>query len=209
MRDKRARTAIRRNETVFLRLTRSFNDLGKRVAGVGAAAALETVMTKGTGTIHDSSRAAANWDININNINPYRRPTDALSPKYYKDDPNSTDTTKYAIGNRGDGGKNAGAMMGRKRQRYGYTQAGGGADVKVKEGSWIFNQLQLGKPGMPAIHLFNPIAGRIPQYAINAFPGFEALYDSIQDRVVNSANLAAFEQIKKINYELRQRGKVQ
>jgi len=209
-RDWRQRLAARNNKTVFKSLTNSFNGLGKKTLGTGAAAALEAAMRKGI-TNHDSSRAAANWDVNIGGNNPYKRSTSELAPKYYASHrtEGAAIRSRYEIGERGDRGKNAGNMASRKRKRYGYTRAGGDENVKVREGSWIYNNLNIGKPGRPPVQLFNPIMGMIPPYAVRAFPGFDKFKTSVLSMIVSSAKPVVFEEVDRINKALRKnRGKI-
>ena len=207
IRDWRQRLAIRSNQTVIKRLTNEFKKLGKRTLGIGAAAALEAAMTA-PATKHDSSRAAANWDINIAGKNPYRRLNIQIAPKYYANHQEHGPREKrvYEIGKRGDKGKNAGNVRSRKRKRYGYLKGGkdgGGAKVKVAEGSWIFNNLEINKPGRKAVHLFNPIMGRIPDYAENAFPGYAEFRSNVLGRIIGSAKPDVFREVDRINAEIR------
>lgn len=209
VRDWRLRKAIKNNEVVFKSLTNSFLLLGKKSLGTGAAAALETAMSS-PNTKHDSSRAAANWDVNIGGSNPYGRQPNELAPKLYANQPGSNSGSRYKIGKRRDEGKNEAVMKSRKRRRYGYKKGGRGdaSTAIVAENSWIYNQLNIGRPGKPAVHLFNPILGKYALYASRAFPGYTEVLASIQQRAVGSAKILALEEVQKMNAKIRQRGRI-
>ena len=187
----RLRTAVRRNETLFKSLKAEVPGLGKKVLGGMVAAALAEAMRNGTK--HDSSRAAANWDVNVGNANPYGRTTTELAPKEYND-------TTYQIGTRGSDGNEANNAIAEKLHRY-------GCDSKTNpetmlQGGWLWDALKIGKPGNVQAHLFNPVT-RLGPYGDNAIIGLEELRSSVKDKVRNGADLAAFKAVKDIAIKFR------
>jgi hypothetical protein len=198
LKDWRYKQAVRRNEVFFIRLTRAFQSLGKKTLATAAAASLEAAM-EDDNTKHDSSRAAANWQLNVGNVNPYGVSPNEMHPKEYG---------RYGVGQRGDAGAQAAQVKSRKRQKYGYLKGGGGADVKVKERGWLWNAIGVGEKGTPGVHLFNPLLGAVKRrdgsgasYAENAFPGFVEADATKKAKIASTA--VVVENIKELNAEIR------
>ena len=185
----RLRTAVRRNETLFKSLKAEVPGLGKKVLGGMVAAALAEAMRNGTK--HDSSRAAANWDVNVGGANPYGRSTTALAPKEYND-------ATYHIGTKGSGGSEAGGVIAEKLHWYGCDSK----NNTMLQGGWLWNALKIGQPGNIQAHLFNPVTQYGP-YGDNAIVGLTELRSSVAFKVRTGADLAAFKAVKDIAIKFR------
>lgn len=145
---------IRENEMYIHNLKQYLYGIPKKAAGVVAATMLHKAMDREK-TVHDSSRAAANWNLVFGSSPP---PAE-WDPKVYNQHP---------IGDRGDNGKNAAAVMEYKQGYYGYHWDGKFATPK--EGGKIHSALRVGKGGsLPQIHLYNPIFTAQSDYTKNAW----------------------------------------
>ena len=207
-RDWRYVKARRNTEVYFMRLSKWFDGLGKLGTATMAASALETAMRKREGeTKHDSSRAAANWDINVGGVNPYGRKTNKLDPKNYGE---------KGVGQKGDDGKNAGAVRSKKRQKYGYKYNQGAPEPAP--GGWLWDAIGVGKLGTKSVHLFNPIMFAIHRrentargkhtgktYAENAFFSGDAFNGVLREKgaIKNDAQIAIFREIRRVKGEIK------
>jgi hypothetical protein len=187
----RLRAATRRNETLFKSLKAEVQGLGKKVLGDMIAASLAEAMRNGTK--HDSSRAAANWDVQVGGANPYGRSTTELAPKEYHD-------TEYQIGGRGSGGSEKGGAIAEKLHRYGCDSTSN--PERMIQGGWLWSALKIGESGNIQAHLFNPVTQYGP-YGDNAIKGLEELRRSVAKKAKTGADLAAFRATKEIAKKLR------
>ena len=153
--DAEYRRAVKNNEAFFVSLTRAVYRSGKVVAGTMAARALVAAMDN---TYHDSSRAAANWELEVDGANARGHKSDTFMPDTYGD-------SSSAIGWRDSAGEYKGMVIGRKKTNYGIT--GKGTDAVMGKGGWLWRAIRVGEKGTPAIKLWSPL-GMIPAYARNA-----------------------------------------
>lgn len=136
---------IKANETYIHNLKQYLYGIPKKAAGVVAATLLHKAMDAENRktTVHDSSRAAANWNL-VFGASP---PPAEWDPKTYNQHP---------AGGRGDSGLNASAVSEYKQGYYGYKWDGKFAIPN--EGGKIHSALRVGQSGaLPQIHLYNPI----------------------------------------------------
>ena len=188
--DPKLRTAIRHNRLLFENLTFAVRGMGKKVLGSAAGAALKTAMSTGN-TVHDSSRAAANWDLQIGGANPYGRSESQLAPKKYGD-------PTYGIGERGWSGLMAGDVIMNKLGKYGCNPQTG----EMAEGGWVWNQLKIGQKGVVSVKLFNPVT-KYTEYGNNAIVGLSQLRTDVAGNAKAIAKIAAFKAVKEINKQLK------
>ena len=190
--DAARRRAIKNNQAIFQSLTREVQGyLGKKTAVGMAAGALVAAMET---TKHDSSRAAANWELNVGGSNPYGKGSGGLNPSEYFDG-------TYGIGGRNTGGVLEGQVIKFKLASYGVAENG-----EVAEGGWLYTKAGVGKLGTPAIKLWTPIT-TIPNYAKNALgDGYSALKTEVEKRARNGAKIAALEAAKEMIGRVRRSG---
>jgi hypothetical protein len=191
--DRKVRAALRHNNTLFASLTNAVSGLGKKTLAAASAAALSGAMTN-RNTKHDSSRAAANWDLEVGHSNPYGKSVSGgLNPSQYHDQ-------EFGVGGRGDQGSNQGQVAEIKAQRYGYS--GYGANTTVSENSWLYNALGVGQKGRPAVYLFNPVS-TVKGYAENALTGAAQVASTLAPGAKAAGKIAAFEEARRISGLIR------
>ena len=150
---------LRRNQVFADNLSSVLRGLPKKVLGVAAASALNRAIEL---TVHDSSRAAANWNLKIGaGALPTADSMESWDPQRYKTPP---------IGDRGDSGRNKAAVLAYKAAFYGYAQDASGLQIPTPEGK-LSKLLRIGQSGgAPAVHIYNPIySPRWGPYVTNAF----------------------------------------
>ena len=174
-------SAIKHNTSLFDRLRKAVVGEAPKFAAVASAAALYSAMNEYT--VHDSSKAAANWDLQVNGSNPYGKSTSQIEPGAYADKVPSYSST-YGIGNRGDSGVNAEAVINIKAHKYGFV-AGGSNVVTLAKGGWLFNSVKGNKNSI--IYLFNPI-GKYGPYRHSAIPDFSSFAAQLEAMALKSAN---------------------
>lgn len=199
--------AIRNNELFAMNLKQGLDAVPKKVLGVFSVTALDRAIRK---TRHDSSRAAANWDLSVGG-HGFR---EALSPARYGESGSSWG----AIGERYDAGAYEAAVLGAKALFYGYGEAasglGGGEPIflEPEKGGFISSSLRLGQSGeAPTVYLFNPVmsmanarmdrAGRT--YAYRAFSGEEAGPEVVQSTVQMIGSTYIPYLVKQINQQVK------
>lgn len=184
--------AVRQNEYYAQALSQGVLGLGKQVLARYAADALDLAVRE---TVHDSSRAAANWDLAFSGEGL----RDHLAPAEYGTPP---------IGYRGDGkdgGKNGNVanVLAWKADYYGYQFSQGGS-VVAKNGTIgrAIKMCEWGTP--PRVQLFNPIFSEEKRnYAKHAFKGYSQI-DKLYGKLVGevASNLSS-DFIPKLVDELR------
>lgn len=198
--------AMRNNELFAMNLKQGLEAIPKKVLGVLAATALDRSIRK---TKHDSSRAAANWDLSIGG---YGLRQD-LSPSSYK----QSGASWGSIGERYDAGAFEATVLGAKALFYGYGESGkGGAGESVflepEKGGRLASSLRIGQSGeAPSVYLFNPVMSmanaRMDKsghtYAYNAFFGSEAGPDVAQSTVQLVGNGYVPYLVKQINQQVK------
>lgn len=144
---------LAKNDLFTANLTAAIRGFGKHALGALAAEALHMAIMDGTK--HDSSRAAANWDLAFSGRNMRTN----LDPAHYMNSSRKGEDTSLApIGFRGDDGANKQAVWDYKQMVYGIQHANG--FYSAKKGGWIRDELGIGLPNQPPrVELFNPIAG--------------------------------------------------
>ena len=192
------RRAIKNNEAVFLALTRQVQGLGKKTLAAMAAAALDGAMESDS-TVHDSSRAAANWHLVVGGQTPYGGRDPGLNPSDYED-------SRFGVGKRGDKGEKKSDVISQKRQAYGWD--GSGTATRATQGGWLYNAIGVGKSGTPGVHLYNAVTTN-PIYARHALPGYAGLKSEVDVAVRESGKLAAFEAAREISQSFRRGGKIE
>ena len=168
------RADMAKNGIFVANLTASIKSVPEYVTAALAANSLVQVIMA---TKHDSSRAAANWNLSVSNVglHPFLNPTD-----YFE-----TGDSWGQIGGRGDLGANAETVREYKMMYYGISKSASSTLYQVDKGGRIFNQLGVGQEGYYRIDLFNPILGDLNQrragaqhdghtYAYYAFDGSDA-----------------------------------
>ena len=155
------RAIEKKNEGFFQSMISAIHKSGKVVAGTMAAEALITAMNN---TKHDSSRAAANWEINVGGVNPVGHDPTVLNPEKYED-------ASAAIGTRHSEGAFKGRAIGRKKVRYG-IKGKAGQDVTLGENGWLWRALEIGlSREKPEIILWSALGdSKQVKYRKNAFP---------------------------------------
>jgi hypothetical protein len=140
---ERLRRAQKNNELFAANLKDGLKAMPKLVLGVTAATALDRAIRE---TKHDSSRAAANWDLSFGGSGVRT----SLSPSAYGERP---------AGQRGDRGTNENVVLAHKVMYYGYAPVDGGSGLFEPEaGMRLYKSLRIGLSGeAPAVILFNPV----------------------------------------------------
>lgn len=148
---------MQNNQAYSAKLNTLLKGLPKRVLGVYAATALHNAQQLSV-TKHDSSRAAANWNLQVGN-----------SPIPQHLDPGAYGTSP--IGQRGDAGSHAKRVMDYKRQFWNYYKRHGA--MIPKKGGVLWSAIGVGKAGTaPVVRLYNPVFSlKFDHYAKNAFVG--------------------------------------
>lgn len=198
--------AMRNNELFAMNLKQGLEAIPKKVLGVLAATALDRAIRK---TKHDSSRAAANWDLSIGGAGIRQ----ALSPSSYKQSGGSWGD----IGERYDAGSFEATVLGAKAMFYGYGEAGAGGGgesvfLEPEKGGRIASSLRIGQSGeAPSVYLFNPVmsmanarmdkSGRT--YAYHAFFGSEAGPEMAQSTVQMIGNGYVPYLVKQISQQVK------
>jgi hypothetical protein len=199
--------AMRNNELFAMNLKQGLEAIPKKVLGVLAATALDRSIRK---TKHDSSRAAANWDLSIGGTGIRQ----ALSPSSYKQSGDSWGD----IGERYDAGDYENFVLAAKALFYGYGEPGvtarGSESVflEPEKGGRLASSLRIGQSGeAPSVYLFNPVmtmanarmdkAGHT--YAYNAFFGSEAGPEMAQSTVQMIGNGYVPYLVKQINQQVK------
>ena len=168
------REAMAKNGIFVANLSASLRSVPKYVTAALAANSLVNVILA---TKHDSSRAAANWNLSVSGVGLHT----FLDPAYYHEAGESWGT----IGGRGDLGANEETVLRYKMMYYGISKSASSTLFEVDKGGRIFNQLGVGQQGNYRIDLFNPILGDLnPRraganqtghtYAYYAFDGEDA-----------------------------------
>lgn len=151
--------ALRNNQMYAEHLSRSIAGTGKKVANVFAATALYKVVEA---TVHDSSRAAANWDIAFSGMGL----RDFWAPMRYNTSP---------IGERGDKGSHKGDVLSWKMDWYAIKPMHGGLHRPVPGGRMAQWSRMCGPGSGASLQLFNPIltvaTEKSEKYARHAFSG--------------------------------------
>ena len=150
LREKGASEALKNNGIFVANLSNDLRGLGKDVIGALAATSLLTAIDA---TKHDSSRAAANWDLAVSGRFPVRT---SLSPLRYLEHGASFGK----IGTKHSAGQAARIVRFYKQTYYGLQPVVGARNLwQVNRSGVLFNALGLGKQGTPRVELFNPIGG--------------------------------------------------
>jgi hypothetical protein len=144
---------LKENGIYVANITAAIKSVPKYVLGALAANALLQVISMGTK--HDSSRAAANWDLAISSYAPVRT---YLHPLAYGE----SSPTFGRIGEKGSAGEFKGQVLRYKQTFYGIGPVPGGV-YQAKPGGLLYNAMGIGKQGTPRVDLFNPIAGDLNQ----------------------------------------------
>jgi hypothetical protein len=197
------RKAMRENDVFFMSLTTFLNGLGKEALGVMAAGSLDRAvrMFPAGGTVHDTGRAALNWDLQVGGNNPTGRGSSELNPS-------------EGLAPAGDKGKvSKDAVPSIKAAAYGYSEK----DYSLADNGWLHQALMIGKPGRPAVYLFNPILSKVVYrdgsgrtYAENAFPGMEAAIAGLNEKATGEAAKFVLNQVRQFNTTFRKaRGMMQ
>jgi len=198
--------AMRNNELFAMNLKQGLEAIPKKVLGVLAATALERAIRK---TKHDSSRAAANWDLAIGGVGIRYH----LSPAEYK----QSVEVGGQIGGRHYEGAYETSVLNAKATFYGYGEpsgvtAGDGVLLEPERGLRLHSQLRIGQSGeAPSVYLFNPVMsmanarmdtlGRT--YAYHAFFGSEAGPEIAQSTVQMVGNGYIPKLVKQINQQVK------
>jgi len=144
--------ALRNNGIFVANLSNDLRGLGKDVIGALAATSLLTAIDA---TKHDSSRAAANWDIAVSGRLPIR--TNLVPLKY-----GERGDRFGKIGTKHSAGQAARIVRFYKQTYYGLQPVVGARNLwQVNRNGVLFNALGLGKQGTPMVELFNPIGGTL------------------------------------------------
>jgi hypothetical protein len=175
------------NNLYAANLSALMSGMGKQLLGAFASEVLMEAILHGTK--HDSSRAAANWDLSLSGSGMHT----GLIPHDYGTNP---------IGKKGDEGAYKYITLEYKRMVYGINDYGD--FFTPKEGGMLHTALGIGKSGSaPRVELFNPIMspnqerrqgwgedrGTGATYAFNAFFGgqpIQMLEVNAQSRIGNA-----------------------
>lgn len=140
---------FRRNHMFAMNFKKQMGSVTKQVMGTAIAYTLHKAVLA---TYHDSSRAAANWNIAFGGT----APAQIWDPKKYLESGPSFGT----IGEKGDKRGEAGldqAIAGYKSFYYGY-EADGGFGVTLSKGGRIWTELGIGEfKTPPKVIIYNPI----------------------------------------------------
>jgi hypothetical protein len=175
--------ALNQNDVFVANLNAGLYEMPKRLLGVLAATTLTKAVQE---TKHDSSRAAANWDLAL--FGETIRHT--LSPSVYEQ------PLGYgmSLGRKGSGGEFAEGVVFYKQMFYGIDEGPGGWQEPFK-GGLLYDAIgPHDRTTPPNIELYNPILGANPAterrsggdhrghtYAFNAFDGgLESMMPTLQ-----------------------------
>lgn len=159
------------NKLFLMNFSAALKGAGKLALGVAAAEGLHMAITEATK--HDSSRAAANWDLGFRgNVRQ------TLQPARYGENP---------AGFRGDEGMNKERVWAYKTMVYGIEKKSTnfGRWWAPIEGQRLWSELGIGQlGGTPRVDLYNPLLGNVVAradgqgrtYAYNAFGGSQTPY---------------------------------
>lgn len=155
--------ALKNNQAFAVKLNESVRFLPKKVLGYYAATAINSAIDEKV-TKHDSSRAAANWNLSFGNTIP----PSVWDPKEYEQSFNASGET---IGTRGAAGTFAETVKRVKSAYYGYVPEG--KFQRPVPNGLIHTSLRIGKFAVaPVVYLYNPILSTgSSNYADNAWPG--------------------------------------
>lgn len=157
------KTVVKQNEMFIMNLTQGLKDMPRQILNIAAAEALDMAVNEGTK--HDSSRAAANWDLEL----PARPIRHTMAPYSYGEHP---------AGQRYDAGANKQAVWEYKKMVYGIemTKTPYGSWMQGKEGQALASSIS---SSTSQVSLYNPIMGTYARkegadhsgntYAYNAF----------------------------------------
>ena len=142
--------ALRNNGIYVANLTAALRGLPKDIAGALAATALMMAVDS---TKHDSSRAAANWDLAVSGKMAVRT---NLDPLMYGE----SGDRFGRIGKKGTAGRAASLVRSYKKMFYGLRQVPGMPGLwQAARGGILYEALGIGQAGTPRVDLYNPIAG--------------------------------------------------
>jgi hypothetical protein len=140
---------FRRNHMFAMNFKKQMGSVTKQVMGTAIAYALHKAVLA---TYHDSSRAAANWNIAFGGTAP--------AQTWYPDEYLETGSNFGSIGEKGSKrGESGGdyAIAGYKSFYYGY-EADGGSGVTLSKGGRIWKELGIGEfKTPPKVIIYNPI----------------------------------------------------
>lgn len=163
-------SAIKHNTNLFDRMRKAVVGESAKLAAVASAATLYSAMD--AYTVHDTSNAAAHWDLQINGSTPSGSRPDQIP------------SSPHGVGPRYSAGAYKEDAIAKKAQRYGFNPVGGSKVVEVPKGSWLFNAV---KGSNPQISLFNPVGG-IPRYKDNAFPDIASFTSQVRAMALGAGN---------------------
>lgn len=157
--------ALKNNQMYAQHLSRSIAGTGKKVANVFAASALRQVVEA---TVHDSSRAAANWDLAFSGMGL----RDFWAPMRYNTPP---------IGERGSSGSQKQAVIAWKMDWYAIEPMAGGLYRPTTGGRMAQFSRMCGAGAGASLQLFNPILNKAtPKAELYARYAFSGDYDAFE-----------------------------